>query len=83
MNLDGYVGGSFALLTPKAREAIHLVARTEGILLDPIYTGRSMAALMDYIREGRIGRDKTVIFLHTGGTPGLFSYAGELVEAQL
>lgn len=57
--------------SPEAMEAIRLVARTEGICLDPIYTGRAMAALIDLVRRGEIQKDQTVVFWHTGGWPAL------------
>jgi len=66
------------MLTTEAIDAIKLVAATEGIFLDPVFTGKAMAGLIDHIRRGRIGRDKTVVFLHTGGTPSLFAYSREL-----
>jgi len=59
------------------REAVTLLARTEGILLDPVYTGKAMAGLLTLIRTGAIGPQETVVFLHTGGAPGLFAYEGE------
>jgi len=56
-------------------EAVSLLARLEGIVLDPVYTGKAMAGLIAWLREGRFGADETVVFLHTGGAPGLFAYA--------
>ena len=76
---DEYVGPGYGVLTEGCRQAIHLVARTEGIFLDPVYTGKTMAGLIDHIRRGMIGRDETVLFLHTGGSPGLFAYHSELL----
>lgn len=75
---DDYLGGGYGLLGPKEIEAITLLARTEGILLDPVYTGRAMAGLMDLIRRGTFRSSEIVIFWHTGGTPALFAYAQEL-----
>jgi D-cysteine desulfhydrase len=60
------------------REAISLVARSEGVLLDPVYTGRAMAGLIDLIRTGVFGKDETIVFWHTGGAAALFAYAEEL-----
>jgi L-cysteate sulfo-lyase len=65
----------YGLLTDDIAEAIHLLARTEGILLDPVYTGRAMVGLLELIRAGRFERDANVVFLHTGGTASLFGYA--------
>lgn len=74
INLGEYVGEGYGKLTPEAVEAIKLVARTEGILLDPVYTGKAMAALIDRIHRKTIEGDETVLFLHTGGFPALFAY---------
>jgi L-cysteate sulfo-lyase len=62
------------------RHAIHLVAQTEGILLDPVYTGRAMGGLIDMIQRGELSREHAVLFWHTGGTPALFPYAQDLIE---
>lgn len=78
-NSEEYVGESYAKLTSEAVEAIHLLARTEGILLDPVYSGKAMAGLVDHIRKGKIKTGETVVFLHTGGTPALFAYNHELL----
>ncbi len=59
-------------------EAMRLLARTEGIVLDPVYTAKALAGLVDQVRQGRWGKGDTVLFLHTGGTPALFAYAGEI-----
>jgi len=74
INLGEYVGEGYGKLTPEAVEAIKLVARTEGILLDPVYSGKAMAALIDRIHRKAIESDETVLFLHTGGFPALFAY---------
>jgi D-cysteine desulfhydrase len=62
------------------REAIELTARHEGILLDPVYTGRAMAGLIDLVRRREIGARETVLFWHTGGAAALHAYSRELVE---
>jgi D-cysteine desulfhydrase len=77
---DGYLGGGYAVLTGAEREAVRLLARTEGILLDPVYTSKAMAGLLDPIRRGEIRADVRVLFWHTGGMPALFAYARELLE---
>jgi 1-aminocyclopropane-1-carboxylate deaminase/D-cysteine desulfhydrase-like pyridoxal-dependent ACC family enzyme len=74
-----YIGPSYGKVTPAGREAMDLLARTEGILLDPIYTAKAMAGLIDDIRCRRVGPDKTVVFIHTGGTPAVFAYRDELL----
>lgn len=76
--LDAYLGPGYAVETPEAIEAIRLAARTEGLYLDPVYTGKAMAGLIDLIRRGEIGSQETVVFLHTGGAPGLFAHAAAL-----
>ncbi len=70
---DDFVGGGYGILNDQDREAIHLFARMEGILLDPVYTGRAGAGLIHLIRSGYFGKNERVLFWHTGGTPGLFA----------
>jgi D-cysteine desulfhydrase family pyridoxal phosphate-dependent enzyme len=77
---DSYIGGGYGVLTDAELEAIRLVARTEGILLDPVYTGKAMAGLLDLVRRGTIGAGETVLFWHTGGIPALFAYADVLTK---
>jgi 1-aminocyclopropane-1-carboxylate deaminase/D-cysteine desulfhydrase-like pyridoxal-dependent ACC family enzyme len=71
---DEYVGRAYAVPTPEGRDAILLAARTEGLILDPVYTGKAMAGLIDLARKGEIGRGRPVVFWHTGGAAGLFAY---------
>ena len=80
-NTDAYIGEAYGYVTPACIDAIRLVAETEGIFLDPVYTGKAMACLIDHIQQGKLGADDTVIFLHTGGTPALFAYHEELTAA--
>lgn len=75
---DRFVGPGYAIPTPACLDAIALAARTEGLLLEPVYTGKTLAGLIAHIREGRLGPDDTVIFLHTGGAPAIFTYAEAL-----
>jgi D-cysteine desulfhydrase family pyridoxal phosphate-dependent enzyme len=77
---DRAVGAGYGIPTPGMWDAVRLFARTEGITLEPVYNGKAAAALVDMIRNGEIGADETVVFLHTGGVPGLFAYADELIE---
>ncbi|MFS0553414.1 D-cysteine desulfhydrase [Brevibacillus sp. 179-C9.3 HS] len=70
---DRFVGPGYAIPTDGMIEAVQLVARTEGILLDPVYTGKAMAGLIGLIREGRFSRNDHVLFLHTGGAPALYT----------
>ena len=72
-----YVGAGYGISTPGSVEAIRMLARLEGILLDPVYSGKGMAGLIDLIRRGRFRRDENVVFIHTGGSVGLFAYAGD------
>jgi len=77
---DHYLGGGYAVVTAAEREAVRLLARTEGILLDPVYTAKAMVGLLDGVRQGEIGADETVLFWHTGGVPALFAYAEALLQ---
>lgn len=70
-----YVGDGYGVVGELETEAISLLARHEGILLDPVYTGRAMGGLIDMIRRGELGAADRVLFWHTGGTPSLFAYA--------
>ncbi len=72
--LGDYIGPGYGIPTPECLEAIRLVARTEGIFLDPTYTGKGMAGLNGEIRAGRIREGETVVFLHTGGEPAIFAH---------
>lgn len=69
---DGFVGGGYRHKTEACTEAIDLFARTEGIFLDEVYTGKAAAGLIHYARNGRFDRDEHVLFIHTGGTAQLF-----------
>jgi 1-aminocyclopropane-1-carboxylate deaminase/D-cysteine desulfhydrase-like pyridoxal-dependent ACC family enzyme len=71
---DGVVGQGYGLPTPEMAEAVRLAASQEGLVLDPVYTGKAMAGLIAGVRAGRYRSGDVVIFLHTGGTPGLFAY---------
>ena len=73
-----YLGKGYGIVGDIERRAIRLTAETEGILLDPVYTGRAMGGLIDMIEQGEFSSNDTVIFWHTGGLPALFSYAKEL-----
>ena len=76
---DGYLGDGYAVMTNVEKEAINLFARQEGILLDPVYTGRAAGGMIDLIKQGAISPDERILFWHTGGTPALFAYGDELV----
>jgi len=72
------IGPGYGAPTPSCREALDLMARLEGVVLDPVYTGKAMAGLIAAVRSGEIAPEQQVMFVHTGGTPALFasSYAG-------
>lgn len=74
--------GAYGAVGAAEREAIRMTARTEGIMLDPVYTGRAMAALIDMIRNGRFAGDDRILFWHTGGTAALFAYADMLLAGK-
>jgi D-cysteine desulfhydrase len=76
---QAYLGEGYGVVGELERQAIYLAARLEGLMLDPVYTGRAMGGLIDMIRRGVIGPDETVLFWHTGGVPALFAYIHALV----
>ena len=78
--VGGFLGKGYGVPTPEMHSAVELLAQTEGILLDPVYTGKAVAGLLALIGDGRIAADETVLFLHTGGYPGLFAYVDALSE---
>ena len=77
-----YLGGGYAIMGRPEAEAIRLFAQTEAVLLDPVYTGRAAAGMIDLIRKGEIGKNERILFWHTGGTPALFSpqFTAKLAE---
>ena len=75
---EGYVGEGYGIPTEGCLEAIALLARSEALFLDPVYSGKAMAALIDHARRGMLAPSDTVIFLHTGGTPALFAHGEHL-----
>jgi L-cysteate sulfo-lyase len=74
-----YLGAGYAIMGKPEREAIELFAQAEGMLVDPVYTGRAAAGMIDLIRRRVIRKDETILFWHTGGTPALWAYADQLV----
>jgi 1-aminocyclopropane-1-carboxylate deaminase/D-cysteine desulfhydrase-like pyridoxal-dependent ACC family enzyme len=76
---DEYVGERYGVPTPACLEAIRLAGRTEGLILDPVYTAKAFSALIDQVRRGLIGSDETVVFVHTGGLPITFAYSQEIM----
>ena len=76
---DGYVGDGYSLPTEGMVEAVQLFARSEGILLDPVYTGKTAAGLIDLIRNGHFKDGENVLFVHTGGSPALYAYQNTIL----
>jgi 1-aminocyclopropane-1-carboxylate deaminase/D-cysteine desulfhydrase-like pyridoxal-dependent ACC family enzyme len=76
-----YGAPGYAQPSEATMEAIRIAARSEALIFDPVYTGKAFAAVIGEMRKGVIGRDDTIVFIHTGGTPNPFSYAEELLAA--
>ena len=76
---DEYVGPGYSLPTPEMAEAVRMLARLEGVLIDPVYTGKAMAGLIDLVRKGRFSKDENLLFVHTGGSPALYVYMQEIL----
>jgi L-cysteate sulfo-lyase len=70
-----YIGAGYGEPTEGMNEAVLMLARTEGLLFDPVYSGKALAGMIDYIRAGRFTSGQKIVFLHTGGVAGLFAYA--------
>jgi L-cysteate sulfo-lyase len=79
--VDDFIGPGYGVPTPDMLEALDLCARLEGLLLDPVYTGKAMAGLIGLVRAGRFKPTDTVIFIHTGGVPALFAYEDTLTAS--
>ena len=77
---DDYIGEGYGIITDGCIQAIRLVAQTEGIFLDPVYTGKAMAGFIDLIHKGQFTAKDTVIFIHSGGIPALFAYDKEITK---
>ena len=78
---DRFIGGGYGIPTDSMVEAVTLLARSEGILADPVYTGKGLAGLLDMVRNRRFQPDEDVIFVHTGGSAGLFGYVSAFAPA--
>ncbi len=72
---DDYVGPGYSLPTDSMIEAVRMLAETEAILMDPVYTGKAIAGLIDLVRKGFFDQDEKILFIHTGGSPALHVYA--------
>ena len=70
-----YIGPGYGEYTDSMNEAVLMLARREGLLFDPVYSGKALAGMIDYVRQGRFRKGQKIVFLHTGGVAGLFAYA--------
>ncbi len=73
-----YAGEGYGVTTEAGLEAVNLCAKQEGLLLDPVYSGKAFSGMIDHIKKGEWEKDQNLVFVHTGGTPALFAYAGEM-----
>jgi 1-aminocyclopropane-1-carboxylate deaminase/D-cysteine desulfhydrase-like pyridoxal-dependent ACC family enzyme len=78
---DDYVETAYGEPSPRGLEAMRLAARTEGLILDPVYTAKSMAGLIDHARRGLLDAQSTVVFIHTGGLPAVFAFKDEILAS--
>jgi 1-aminocyclopropane-1-carboxylate deaminase/D-cysteine desulfhydrase-like pyridoxal-dependent ACC family enzyme len=78
---DEYVETAYGEPSPRGLEAMRIAAREEGLILDPIYTAKAMAGLIDHARRGVLGASDTVVFVHTGGLPALFAFSDQIVAS--
>jgi D-cysteine desulfhydrase family pyridoxal phosphate-dependent enzyme len=70
---DGYIGDSYGVPTAGGIEAMKMIARTEGLIVDPVYTSKGLSGLIGWVRQGKLKDEDTVVFWHTGGVPALFA----------
>ncbi|MEX1018890.1 MAG: D-cysteine desulfhydrase family protein [Litorilinea sp.] len=80
-NDNSYVGERYGIPTPAGIDALHTLAQTEGILVDPVYTSKALSALFDQARRGMLDPDQPIVFLHTGGAPAIFGYAEDVLPS--
>lgn len=80
ISFDEFVGPGYGHVTAEALEAMVVAGQRAGMLLDPIYTGKCFAALLDHVRTGVVERGSTIVFVHTGGTPAIFDHAGRILD---
>jgi D-cysteine desulfhydrase len=78
---DEYVGPGYSLPTAEMAEAVRMLAGLEGILMDPVYTGKAMAGLIDLVRKGTFKKEENILFVHTGGSPALYVYMEHILGA--
>ncbi len=77
---DAYIGPAYGVTTAEGVEAMLLAGRNEGLVMDPVYSGKSLSGLVGHIRQGRVANGDRVIFIHTGGAPGLFAHAADVAQ---
>lgn len=80
---DNFIGDAYGVPTKEGLSAIKLVAKLEGLFLDPVYTGKAMSGLLSYIEAGKITKEDTVVFIHTGGMPLIFAYYDTFGDNQI
>ncbi len=73
-----YIGDGYGIPTPSMVEAVTMLARLEGLLFDPVYSGKALAGMIDLVRQGSVDKSENIVFLHTGGSAALFAYADQL-----
>ena len=78
---DQYVGERYGVVTAAGLAALALAGRTEGLILDPVYTAKALSCLIDQVRQGALGANETALFVHTGGLPITFAYSEEILES--
>jgi 1-aminocyclopropane-1-carboxylate deaminase/D-cysteine desulfhydrase-like pyridoxal-dependent ACC family enzyme len=78
---DDYVETAYGEPSPRGLEAMRLAARIEGLMLDPIYTAKAMAGVIDHARRGLLDAGSTVVFIHTGGLPAMFAFSEEILRS--
>ena len=80
--LEGWAGDLYGIPVQSTLDAIRLTGQLEGVVLDPVYEGKSMAGLIDLVRDGEIGKDSTVLYAHLGGQPALNAYAALFTDTR-
>ncbi len=81
--IDDYIGEGYGVFNSQVGDAIRTLARSEGLLLDPVYTGKAMAGMVDLMDKGYFREGENILFLHTGGTPALFPYREQITDGLL
>ena len=74
-----YVGGGYGVPTEGMKQAVKTLARTEGLLFDPVYSGKGLAGMIDLVEKGEFKTGQNIVFIHTGGSAGLFGYLEEIL----